>query len=40
MKERKKGLKGIVQSFELENIFTKGPRKLFPATQKIPSQRN
>ena len=29
IKERKKGLKGIVQSFELENISTKDPRMLF-----------
>ena len=29
IRERKKGLKGIVQSFELENISTKDPRMLF-----------
>ena len=29
IKERKKGLKGVVQSFELEIISTKDPRKLF-----------
>ena len=29
IKERKKGLKGVVQSFELENISTKDPRMLF-----------
>ena len=29
IKERKKGLKGIVQSFELENISTRDPRILF-----------
>ena len=28
IKERKKGLKGVVQSFELENISTKDPRML------------
>ena len=33
IKERKKGLKGVVQSFELENISTKDPRILF-ATSK------
>ena len=29
IKERKKGLKGVVQSFELENISIKDPRMLF-----------
>ena len=29
IKERKKGLKGVVQSFELENITTQDPRMLF-----------
>ena len=29
IKERKKGLKGVVQSFELENISTRDPRMLF-----------
>ena len=29
IKERKKGLKGVVQSFELEIISTKDPRMLF-----------
>ena len=29
IRERKKGLKGIVQSFELENITTQDPRMLF-----------
>ena len=29
IKERKKGLKGVVQSFELENISTQDPRMLF-----------
>ena len=29
IKERKKGLKGVVQSFELENISTRDPRILF-----------
>ena len=29
IKERKKGLKGVVQSFEIENISTKDPRMLF-----------
>ena len=29
IRERKKGLKGVVQSFELENISTRDPRMLF-----------
>ena len=29
IKERKRGLKGVVQSFELENITTQDPRMLF-----------
>ena len=33
IKERKKGLKGVVQSFELENISTRDPRTLFAASQ-------
>ena len=39
IKERKKGLKGIVQSFELENIFTKDPRKLFVESQNTISKK-
>ena len=33
IKERKKGLKGVVQSFELENISIKDPRMLFATSQ-------
>ena len=33
IKERKKGLKGVVQSFELENISVKDPRMLFATSQ-------
>ena len=33
IKERKKGLKGAVQSFELENISIKDPRMLFATSQ-------
>ena len=39
IKERQKGLKGIVQSFELENIFTKDPRKLFVESQNAISKK-
>ena len=39
IKERQKGLKGIVQSFELENIFTKDPRKLFVESQNTISKK-
>ena len=33
IKERKKGLKGVVQSFELENISIRDPRMLFATSQ-------
>ena len=33
IKERKKGLKGVVQSFEIENSSTKDPRMLFATSQ-------
>ena len=33
IRERKKGLKGVVQSFELENISTRDPRMLFSITR-------
>ena len=33
IRERKKGLKGVVQSFELENISTRDPRILFATSQ-------
>ena len=33
IKEGQKGLKGIVQSFELENIITNDPRMLFSTSQ-------
>ena len=38
IKERKKGLKGVVQSFELENISIRNPRILF-ATSKNSSTK-
>ena len=37
--ERKKGLKGIVQSFEVLNIFTKDPRKLFSFSKNAISKK-
>ena len=41
IKERKKGLKGIVQSFELENIsFTKDPRMLFATSQNSLTKKS
>ena len=39
IEERKKGLKGIVQSFEALNIFTKDPRKLFVESQNTISKK-
>ena len=39
IKERKKGLKGVVQSFELENITTRDPRTLLQPL-KIVLPRN
>ena len=40
-KERKKGLKGVVQSFELENIsFTKDPRMLFATSQNSLTKKS
>ena len=41
IKERKKGLKGVVQSFELENIsFTKDPRMLFATSQNSLTEKS
>ena len=39
IKERKKGLKGVVQSFELENISIKDPRMLFATSQNSLTEK-
>ena len=39
IKERQKGLKGIVQSFELENISTRDPRMLFSIARNSLTQK-
>ena len=40
IKKRKKGLKGVVQSFELENISTKDPRILFTTSQNTFTKKS
>ena len=40
IKERKKGLKGVVQSFELENISTKDPRMLFATARNTFTKKS
>ena len=39
IKERKKGLKAVVQSFELENISIKDPRMLFATSQNSLTEK-
>ena len=40
IKERKKGLKGVVQSFELENISTQDPRMLFATARNTFTKKS
>ena len=40
IKERKKGLKGVVQSFELENISTGDPRMLFATARNTFTKKS
>ena len=40
IRERKKGLKGIVQSFELENISIRDPRILFTTSQNTITKKS
>ena len=40
IKERKKGLKGVVQSFELENISTQDPRMLFATVRNTFTKKS
>ena len=40
IKERKKGLKGVVQSFELENITTQDPRMLFATARNTFTKKS
>ena len=40
IRERKKGLKGVVQSFELENISIKDPRILFTTSQNTFTKKS
>ena len=40
IKERKKGLKGVVQSFELENISTRDPRMLFATARNTFTKKS
>ena len=39
IKERRKGLKGVVQSFELENISTEDPRMLFSVARNSLTEK-
>ena len=40
IKERKRGLKGVVQSFELENISTQDPRMLFATARNTFTKKS
>ena len=39
IKERRKGLKGVVQSFEIENISTEDPRMLFATARNSLTEK-
>ena len=39
IRERRKGLKGVVQSFEIENISTGDPRMLFATSQNSLTEK-